>query len=76
MSIDRLPFLANDVWEPLAVLTDNDPEFQVKAFEQLRNIMDLIAKQEEKGFIGYIIIDDISYMDNEFVMSVQTLTLD
>lgn len=67
MNYKKLESLANDVWGPLAYVTDSDIELQVKAFEQLRNIMDLIAKQEEKGLIGYIIIDNISYRDNDFV---------
>jgi hypothetical protein len=76
MGISKLDSLANDCWEPLAYITDSDVELQVKAFEQLRNIMDLIAQQEEKGLIGYIIIDDISYRDNDFVFSVQILKTD
>ncbi len=67
MSSDRLSLLANDFWDPLALITDNEPEFQAKAFLQFRNIMDLISVQEEKEFIGYIIIDDISYKNNDFV---------
>lgn len=67
MGATKLESLATDFWEPLAYITDSDVELQIKAFEQFRNIIDLIAQQEEKGLVGYIMIDDISYRDDNFI---------
>ena len=48
MSSTKLESLVTDFWEPLAYITDSDVDLQLKAFEQFRNIIDLMQNKKRK----------------------------